>query len=106
MARRRLEDINPDTVAAIRTKQAGALILTRQADEVKDMVQEGLITQKDAEDIIHVINSDMQGINQKRNLMYMQYGATFSHRRKNMRKIEGRLSSDLFDLWSLHAIVL
>ncbi len=98
MARRRLEDINPDTVAAIRTKQAGALILTRQADEVKDMVQEGLITQKDAEDIIHVINSDMQGINQKRNLMYMQYGATLSHRRKNMRKIEGRLSSDMFDL--------
>jgi len=98
MARRRLEDINPDTVAAIRTKQAGALILTRQAEEVKDMVQEGLITQKDAEDIIHVINSDMQGINQKRNLMYMQYGATLSHRRKNKRKIEGRLSSDMFDL--------
>uniref|UniRef100_A0A7S3GWZ5 Uncharacterized protein n=1 Tax=Spumella elongata TaxID=89044 RepID=A0A7S3GWZ5_9STRA len=98
MARRRLEDINPDTVAAIRTKQAGALILTRQADTVKEMVQEGLITQKDAEEIIQVINSDMQGINRKRNLMYMQHGASTTYMRKNMRKIEARLSADILDV--------
>ena len=93
-----MENINPDTVAAIRTKQAGALILTRQADTVKEMVQEGLITQKDAEEIIHVINSDMQGINRKRNLMYMQHGASTTYMRKNMRKIEARLSADILDV--------
>lgn len=97
-AKRRLENINPETVAAIRTKQAGALVLTRQADAVRDMVQEGLITQKDAEEIVRVINSDMQGINHKRNLMYMQHGASTSYLRKNMRKIESRLSADILDV--------
>ena len=52
IARRRLENINPETVAAIRTKQAAALMLTKQADAVKDMVHEGLLTTQDAEEII------------------------------------------------------
>jgi len=87
IARRRLENINPETVAAIRTKQAAALILTKQADHVKGMVHEGLLTPKDAEEIIDGINKDMQGIDKKRNRMYLQHGDSSSRRRKELRKM-------------------
>lgn len=95
MARRRLDNVNPETVRAIRTKQAGALILTEQAEEVKHMVDEGLLKPKDAEEIIAVINSDMQGINEKRNKMYQEHGASTTHRRKAMHKLEERNSTEL-----------
>lgn len=97
IARRRLENINPETVAAIRTKQAAALILAKQAEEVKDMVQEGLLTVKDAEAIIQDINRDMAGIEQKRNRMYMEHGDSTSRRRKGLRRLQDTHGSVLLD---------
>ncbi len=75
-------------MAAIRTKQAAALILTKQADAVKAMVHEGLLTTKDADSIIDDINRDMQGIDRKRNRMYQEHGDSSSRRRKALRKLE------------------
>jgi hypothetical protein len=97
IARRRLENINPETVAAIRTKQAAALMLTKQADAVKDMVHEGLLTTQDAEEIIEVINKDMAGIDRKRNKMYQEHGDSSSRRRKALRKLQEIPTSGLLD---------
>jgi hypothetical protein len=84
-------------VAAIRTKQAAALMLTKQADAVKDMVHEGLLTTQDAEEIIEVINKDMAGIDRKRNKMYQEHGDSSSRRRKALRKLQEIPTSGLLD---------
>jgi hypothetical protein len=96
IARRRLENINPVTVAAIRTKQAAALILTKEADMVNDMVHEGLLNSKDADEIIATINLDMGGIERKRNKMYQEHGDSSSMRRKELRRLEQISHNSLF----------
>lgn len=84
-------------MAAIRTKQAAALMLTKQADAVKNMVQEGLLTPSDAESVIETINRDMEGIDRKRNKMYQEHGDSSSRRRKALRKLQQIPTSGLLD---------
>lgn len=62
--------MNAETVAAIRTKQAAALILNKEAEMVKNMVNEGLLIPSDAEEILELISKDMLKIDKKRNQMY------------------------------------
>ena len=69
-AKKRLNAINKETIAAIRTKQAAALILTKEAEMVKYMMEEGLLTHTDAEDILEQITVDMKLIEKKRNLIF------------------------------------
>lgn len=51
LAKRRLAAMPADTVAAIRSKQAARMLLAKQAELVRNMVQEGLLTPKHAEEV-------------------------------------------------------
>jgi hypothetical protein len=42
-----------ETLKGIRAKQAARMLLAKQAELVKDMLKEGLITQDYAEEVIH-----------------------------------------------------
>lgn len=59
------------------------------------MVHEGLLTPKDAENIVEDINRDMAGIDRKRNRMYQEHGDSSSRRRKALRKLQEIPSSSL-----------
>ena len=50
-AKRRLEAMNQDTVSAIRSKQAARMLLAKEAELVRGMVHEGLLTAKHAEEV-------------------------------------------------------
>lgn len=63
---------NPTTVAAIKSKQAARLVLAKQAELVKHMVSEGLLTTRHAEIFLEEISQDTQRIEQERNRMYNQ----------------------------------
>ena len=56
IARHLLNSMNPDTVAKIRAKQAAALVLTKQAELIKNMVEEGLLTTQHAEEFLEDIS--------------------------------------------------
>eukprot|EP00600_Ochromonadales_sp_CCMP1393_P013571 CAMPEP_0174997430 /NCGR_PEP_ID=MMETSP0005-20121125/949_1 /TAXON_ID=420556 /ORGANISM="Ochromonas sp., Strain CCMP1393" /LENGTH=926 /DNA_ID=CAMNT_0016251955 /DNA_START=109 /DNA_END=2891 /DNA_ORIENTATION=+ len=86
LAKARLAAVNPETIGAIRTKQAAALILNQEADMVGSMVKQGLLTRRDAEDIIEHINRDMAAIELKRTKMYREHGDSSSKRRKALHK--------------------
>lgn len=62
--------MNMETVAAIRTKQAAAMILNTGAELVKDMEHQGLLATKDAQALLETISTDMAKIEKKRSLMY------------------------------------
>lgn len=59
------------------------------------MVHEGLLTPRDAENIVEDINRDMAGIDRKRNRMYQEHGDSSSRRRKALRKLQEIPSSSL-----------
>lgn len=69
--------MSPDTVAKIRAKQAAALVLTKQAELIKTMVSEGLLTTLHAEEFLEEISNDLQRMDKDRNKMYW-YGKWFS----------------------------
>ena len=62
--------MSPDTVAKIRAKQAAALVLTKQAELIKTMVGEGLLTTHHAEEFLEEISDDLQRMDKDRNKMY------------------------------------
>ena len=70
IARPLLNSMNPDTVAKIRAKQAAALVLTKQAELIKNMVEEGLLTTQHAEEFLEDISRDLQRMDKDRNQMY------------------------------------
>ena len=51
VAKRRLEAMSARTVAAIKAKQSARMVLSKQADLVKEMVKEGLLSEKHAEEV-------------------------------------------------------
>ena len=69
-ARSCLEAMNVETVTAIRTKQAAAMVLNTGAELVQDMERNGLLPTKDAEEILATIGADIAKLEQKRRLMY------------------------------------
>ncbi|KAJ1435051.1 Sodium/hydrogen exchanger family-domain-containing protein [Ochromonadaceae sp. CCMP2298] len=86
-ARRRLEAMNHGTIAAIKTKQAAYLVLIQQADMVKSMVSQGLLSPNDAEGIIEQITKDMAGVKAKRKKMYRDHLESSILRRKAHREM-------------------
>jgi polyhydroxyalkanoate synthesis regulator phasin len=69
-AKLRLEAMSVDTITAIRSKQAARLVLAKEAELVKTMVREGLITSNYAEEFLDEIGSDTARIEKERNLMH------------------------------------
>lgn len=69
-AKARLETMSAETIAAIRSKQAARLVLAKEAEMVKHMVQEGLITPVHAEEFLEEIGEDTARIELQRNQMY------------------------------------
>lgn len=69
-ARHLLNAMSADTVAKIRAKQAAALVLTKQAEMIKNMVGEGLLTPQHAEEFLEEIGNDLQRMDKDRNKMY------------------------------------
>jgi polyhydroxyalkanoate synthesis regulator phasin len=70
MARNLLNAMSAETVAKIRAKQAAALVLTKQAELIKNMVGEGLLTTQHAEEFLEEIGNDLQRMDKDRNKMY------------------------------------
>lgn len=65
--------MNHETVGAIRSKQAARLVLAKEAEMVRNMVQEGLLTPHHAEEFLEEISHDTQRIEQERNRMYREH---------------------------------
>jgi hypothetical protein len=76
-ARQLLDAMSPDTVAKIRAKQAAALVLTKQAELIKNMVSEGLLTPQHAEEFLEEIGDDLQRMDKDRNRMYWYVSRAF-----------------------------
>ena len=87
-ARKLLNDMNADTVAKIRAKQAAALVLTKQAELIKNMVSEGLLTPQHAEEFLTEISNDLQRMEKDRNKMYWEQGEKLAKKRQALRKAE------------------
>jgi hypothetical protein len=69
-ARQLLMAIEPSHVHAIRSKQLSRIVLTKEAEMVKHMVVEGLLSEKHAETFLHDIRKDAAKINKETNRMY------------------------------------
>jgi len=80
--------MNADTVAKIRAKQAAALVLTKQAELIKNMVSEGLLTPQHAEEFLVEISDDLQRMEKDRNKMYWEQGEKLAKKRQELRKVE------------------
>jgi hypothetical protein len=65
--------ISPNTVAAIRSKQASRLLLAKEAEMVRHMVDEGLLTETHAEAFLSEITEDTQRIEKARNQLYRYF---------------------------------
>jgi NhaP-type Na+/H+ or K+/H+ antiporter len=57
IAKRRLNAINNDTITSIRVKQVSQMVLAKEAALVKGMLNEGLLSTKDAEEVCMYCNS-------------------------------------------------
>ena len=80
-ARKRLFQMNEETVNAIRSKQAARLVLAKEAEMVRNMVQEGLLTPQHAEEFLEEISHDTQEIELERNRMYREHAKLQGQRR-------------------------
>ena len=69
-ARQRLIQIDADALKAIRSKQAARMVLSKEAEMVKNLVAEGLLTTKNAEEFLEQITNDTANIERERNLMH------------------------------------
>lgn len=87
-ARFRLSLMDPGTIAGIRAKQAARLILAKEAEMVKTMVGEGLLTANHAEEFLEEIGRDTAKIEKERNKMYRQHADTHAWRRSELKKQE------------------
>lgn len=57
-------------MTAIRSKQISRTVLAKEAEMVKHMVEEGLLTSKHAEEFLETITHDVVEIESQRNRMY------------------------------------
>jgi len=69
-AKKRLNSMSTETVSAIRSKQAARMVLAKEAEIVKNLLSEGLLTTKYAEEFLEEISHDTARIERKRDLMY------------------------------------
>jgi hypothetical protein len=65
-AHRILETIDKDIVASVLSKQAALVLLTKQAEFVTDMIQEGLLTEKDGDVFFDKFRQDEVEIRKER----------------------------------------
>lgn len=59
-----------ETVTAIRRKQAARMVLAKEAEIVKNLVSEGLLTPQYAEEFLEEISHDTSQIEREREQMY------------------------------------
>jgi len=88
VAKHLLNAMSPDTVAKIRAKQAAALVLTKQAELIKTMVGEGLLTTHHAEEFLEEISDDLQRMDKDRNKMYWEQGEKLAKKRQALKAEE------------------
>ncbi len=69
-AKQRLQQMDLETVSAIRSKQAARMVLSKEAEMVKNLVNEGLLTPKYAQEFFEEISEDTSQIEKERNMMY------------------------------------
>ena len=69
-AKQRLQQMDTETVSAIRSKQAARMVLSKEAEMVKNLVNEGLLTPKYAQEFLEEISEDTSQIEKERNMMY------------------------------------
>ena len=100
-ARKLLNDMNADTVAKIRAKQAAALVLTKQAELIKNMVSEGLLTPQHAEEFLMEISDDLQRMEKDRNKMYWEQGEKLAKKRQALRKAEAEAAEGRNSIFNL-----
>lgn len=61
----------PDaTIAGIRTKQAARALLSKEVELIKHMVEEGLLSEKHAEQFLQEISDDAAKIEKQRKALY------------------------------------
>lgn len=81
-AKRVLSEMDPEAVAGIRAKQAARMVLAKEAEMVKNLVSEGLLTAKHAEEFLEEISRDTHRIEKERNRLYREQ----AKRRSRLRK--------------------
>lgn len=72
-AKQRLQHMDLETVSAIRSKQAARMVLSKEAEMVKNLVNEGLLTPKYAQEFFEEISEDTSQIEKERNMMYREH---------------------------------
>lgn len=85
-AKKMLNLIPRETFLTIRSKQASRLVLSYEADLVKEMVKEGLLSMKHAEEFLHDINKDTSRIENERTKMYKEQAE--KRKQKLLEKLE------------------
>ena len=100
-ARKLLGAMSADTVAKIRAKQAAALVLTKQAELIKNMVGEGLLTPQHAEEFLVEISDDLQRMEKDRNKMYWEQGEKLAKKRQAVRKAEAEATEGRNSIFNL-----
>lgn len=95
-AKQRLNEMSAETINAIRSKQAARLVLAKEAEMVKAMVQEGLLTSHHAEEFLEEISHDTQRIEKERNLMYKEHAKQKGKLRFQEKKEEFESRSSIF----------
>lgn len=72
-AKEYLSKMSPSTVNQIKSRQAARLVLAKQAEMVRNMVQEGVLTANHAEEFLEEISHDTVRIEKERNRMYKEH---------------------------------
>lgn len=95
-AKELLSKISCETVTAIRSKQISRTVLAKEAEMVKHMVEEGLLTSKHAEEFLETITHDVVEIESQRNRMYREQADLKAEKRRLVR-ISLTYTKDLAD---------
>jgi hypothetical protein len=89
--------MSPSTVHQIQVKQTARAVLAKEAELVKVMLQEGLLTPTDAEELLEEIGVDTAEIERSRNSMYATDRTLFAKKHEedqvDNRNIAGEGSS-------------
>lgn len=85
IAKEWLRKFSKDTLNSIRSKQVARTVLAKEAEMVKNMMEEGLLSTKHAEEFLEEIGHDVARIEKQRNAMYREH-ATQSGKRFVERK--------------------
>jgi polyhydroxyalkanoate synthesis regulator phasin len=69
-ARKFLSAVDSETLATIRSKQAARMVLAKEVEMIKSLVEEGLLTPKHAEEFLEDVSEDTHKIESQRNKLY------------------------------------